>query len=995
MFGYSRKVQGYTHFFIYQELKSKKAWLISLCLCLLLAGCQPQSDATWQIAVVGPFSGAQRALGQEMLRAVEMYASEVNQTGGVQGRQLEVITFDDQNDPERAREQAQAALASNAIAVIGHRSSQASLAAADIYRDNLVMISGSATANAVTRGNPFAFRTVFNNDSQGDFLARYTYRLLDQRRAYLVSDGSVYGTSLADAFSARFRSLGGEVTLYQLLEANSETTRNLAGQINQAITADAASEPETTTTDTDVSGSEAVSDMPVVVLATAAAPAAQLTVALRRLGSDVALVGGDALAGGAFVDTLDNFVEERRQPGRFSNGIYAASPLLFDIAGETAQDFAERFNARYQEAPRWAAATYYDAAQVVVRGLQDLDVNAPLNEQRQNLQHALSAIDNPAQAVEGVSGGLYFDPNGDPLTLLALGRYQNQQLVSARVQLRALDDPDALPDLAAALASGRVLELAGRYAYRTQVIYTGIELLDVEALDINQQEATLSFHLWFRFGGMFDMSNVEFINAITPPRWQLLEQTSTGELDYRLYRITGTFRLDFLEHAFGERVLGVQLRNVNASNNNLLYVVDVLGMNLHRDANPPEVQPFAERLSSVYNQRVVRQAFFQDTYAEASLGNPSYLAQGGVGYSQFNAAWWLEPSGIQLRQQLPLTWARWLLLTGGALLMLSLLLGFRHLKAWRPLVWAMRALAAVLVLLAGEVWLIDAVSRWQLFDGALPRLVTQAFSLFWWLTPALLLLLAIEDFVWLPLEERTGRSVPSVMRGSVAIIVVSLSAFGIMSFVFEQPLTGVLATSGVLVMVIGLAVQINIANIFSGLAINMEQPFRVGDWVTIDDIETGQVIDITWRTTRLRTPLGNIISIPNSTASDKVVQNYNYPNHNYWMRYTVHVDPSHAPEQVKGLLEHAVRSCEGVLGVRVFFTGLNEWSAAFWIDFELDDFGARFRHADGVWSNVWHALKEAGIKPALRDRQRHLYREDTAESAAYVLEDYVLEDSSD
>jgi hypothetical protein len=76
-----------------------------------------------------------------------------------------------------------------------------------------------------------------------------------------------------------------------------------------------------------------------------------------------------------------------------------------------------------------------------------------------------------------------------------------------------------------------------------------------------------------------------------------------------------------------------------------------------------------------------------------------------------------------------------------------------------------------------------------------------------------------------------------------------------------------------------------------------------------------------------------------------------------------------------------------VLGVRVFFTGLSEWSAAFWIDFELDDFGARFRYADAVWSNVWRTLKDAGIKPALRDRQRHLYREDTAEGVGYVLED--------
>jgi branched-chain amino acid transport system substrate-binding protein len=961
-------------------------------------------------------TGSDRALGEDMLRAVNLYANEINEAGGVQGRLVEVVSYDDQNDPELAVTRARDVVLSDALAVIGHRSSSTSIAAGEIYEDaGLVMITGSATANEVTRGNRYAFRTVFNNDTQGDFLARYSYRILAQKSVHIVTDGSVYGNSLADAFSSRFRSVGGRVASYNLLTEGGDAVRTLAQQlVSHAVIADAIT-AETTTSDdrmesdtlTDVVSStlstQAVEETspPMILLATAAPEAARLVAGVRRLGGRHVIVGGDALGSQAFMDTLNGFVQERRQPGRFSNGIFVASPLLFDVAGERAQGIADAFNATYNDTPSWSSATYYDATKVVSSAAETVDFSVPLAEQREALRQALAAINEPLAALPAATGNLYFDPNGDPVTLVTMGQYQNQRLISAQTQFRMIPQ-EPFAGLEEALTDGRVLELADRYVYRTQVIYTGLEFLDVEAVDTGQLHASLSFHLWFRYEGALDIDALEFTNAAEPPRFELLEQTSVDDLNYRLYRVSGTFRLGFVPHAFGERVLGVQFRNIEQSNDNVLYVVDVLGLTGGVSSpiteTVPAVNPFISRLEDVFGWRVARRAFFQDTFAESSLGNPNYLAQGSVGYSRFNAVLWLMPSGLQVRRRLPVDLARWLTLVSLGVLVISLLPQLlirvfpklRHYDVLRGVLWVLGTASSIVLLLASEVVVIDILGRTlPEASASYQTLSTQLYAMLWWLVPALLLLFAIEEFVWVPLEERTGRTVPSVMRGSVAIIVCALAAFGVLSFVFEQPLTGVLATSGVLVMVVGLAVQINIANVFSGLAINMEQPFRVGDWVTIDDVETGQVIDITWRTTRLRTPLGNIISIPNSTASDKVVQNYNYPSQEYWLRYTVHVDPSHPPKQVKALLEQALQQSEGVLAVRVFFTGLSEWSAAFWIDFQLDDFGARFKYADSVWSNVWQALRNAGIKPALRDRQRHLYDEDV------VGQPYVLDEPGD
>lgn len=103
--------------------------------------------------------------------------------------------------------------------------------------------------------------------------------------------------------------------------------------------------------------------------------------------------------------------------------------------------------------------------------------------------------------------------------------------------------------------------------------------------------------------------------------------------------------------------------------------------------------------------------------------------------------------------------------------------------------------------------------------------IVLAFSVLWWLMPALLLPLLIKRFVWIPLEKRTTRTVPNVIRLFVSSIIYLLACFGIIAFVYDQPITSLLATSGVVAMIIGLAIQVNIANVFAGIVINIERPF--------------------------------------------------------------------------------------------------------------------------------------------------------------------------
>ena len=106
-------------------------------------------------------------------------------------------------------------------------------------------------------------------------------------------------------------------------------------------------------------------------------------------------------------------------------------------------------------------------------------------------------------------------------------------------------------------------------------------------------------------------------------------------------------------------------------------------------------------------------------------------------------------------------------------------------------------------------------------------------------------------------------------------------------------------------MVVGFALQDTLGNLFAGLAIQIEKPFRVGHWVQFGDRE-GQVQEITWRATKLRTKAGQFLIVPNSVISKEPVLNYSEPT--VPTRLEVEIGASYAtpPNEVKRAIHEAL-----------------------------------------------------------------------------------------
>ncbi|MBT4225143.1 MAG: mechanosensitive ion channel, partial [Opitutae bacterium] len=148
-----------------------------------------------------------------------------------------------------------------------------------------------------------------------------------------------------------------------------------------------------------------------------------------------------------------------------------------------------------------------------------------------------------------------------------------------------------------------------------------------------------------------------------------------------------------------------------------------------------------------------------------------------------------------------------------------------------------------------------------------------------WLSAALLLNRIIELVFWDGFVGTvSGRKVPRLPKDVTALSLFILAGIGVTATVFDKSITGILATSGIASIIIGLALRNIILDMFIGLAIHVERPFKIGDWIQVhrNRREThiiAMVIEINWRTTRLRTTENNMIVVPNNVIGTSILTN--------------------------------------------------------------------------------------------------------------------------
>ena len=177
------------------------------------------SGDTIKVGVMGPLSGNVSVYGQAVVNGATLYLKQVNANGGINGKQIEILTEDEQGDATQAVNCFTKMVDEGMTALIGDVTTTPTLAVAAESADyNMPMVTASATAEAVTYDaetdtvNANVFRATFTDPFQGIKMADYAYQKLGYTKAAVIfKKGADYNEGLAENFVNEFESLGGTI----------------------------------------------------------------------------------------------------------------------------------------------------------------------------------------------------------------------------------------------------------------------------------------------------------------------------------------------------------------------------------------------------------------------------------------------------------------------------------------------------------------------------------------------------------------------------------------------------------------------------------------------------------------------------------------------------------------------------------------------------------------------------------------------------------------
>lgn len=296
----------------------KKALMTVLAVCMVFAGSAYAAD-TVKIGLMAPLTGKWANEGQEMKQVVDLLAEELNKTGGVLGKQVEVISEDDAGDPRQGALAAQRLSTKGVVAVVGTYGSSTSEATQNIYEENeIIQIVNASTAVRLSeKGLKFFFRSCPRDDEQG-IVAAKTLMAKGYKNIALLHDNTSYAKGLGEEVKHELEKNGIKPVFFDALTPGEQDYATILTKIKET--------------------------KPEVVFFSGYYPEAGLMLRQKQeMGWDVPFMGGDAtnnpdLIKSAGKDAAEGF-------------LLVSPPMPADLASPEAKAFLDAFKAKYGTLP--------------------------------------------------------------------------------------------------------------------------------------------------------------------------------------------------------------------------------------------------------------------------------------------------------------------------------------------------------------------------------------------------------------------------------------------------------------------------------------------------------------------------------------------------------------------------------------------------------------------------------------------------------------------
>ncbi|MCP4216060.1 MAG: mechanosensitive ion channel, partial [bacterium] len=205
---------------------------------------------------------------------------------------------------------------------------------------------------------------------------------------------------------------------------------------------------------------------------------------------------------------------------------------------------------------------------------------------------------------------------------------------------------------------------------------------------------------------------------------------------------------------------------------------------------------------------------------------------------------------------------------------------------------------------------------------------------------------------------------PPLIKDIVVILLYIIGILFITHYYLNIKVTVVLASSAVLTVVIGFALQDILGDLFSGIALNLEESLKIGDWIKTGDFE-GRIEQFRWRSIKIRTIDNVLVVIPNQVAAKQAVQGYGHSRETFAFRTDIGVSYKHSPDFVIAVIMRVLVSIDNILKKPkpiVFVKNFDDFA----VIYQLRYFTRNYAHKNAILGEInrkcWYAFKREHIE---------------------------------
>lgn len=275
--------------------------------------------------------------------------------------------------------------------------------------------------------------------------------------------------------------------------------------------------------------------------------------------------------------------------------------------------------------------------------------------------------------------------------------------------------------------------------------------------------------------------------------------------------------------------------------------------------------------------------------------------------------------------------------------------------------------------LIGQVAFFVSLTVLLLYHGIVPyepsppqnsvalRTFTGVAKIVWWVNGAWVLIAFVRLFLIFERKPREGRLLQDLIVGIIYLGAI----LSIVADVFSVPIGTLIATSGVFAIILGLALQSTLSDVFSGIALNLGRPYSVGDWIVLENDIQGRVVETNWRATQLLSGTNDLIVIPNSILAKTRLTNLSSPDESHGATVTVRIQPTTLPRIVADLMQNVLISCNTIQKnpePSVAINSVDGQAIELQLSFRVRDMSMTTAAKNELYDLLYRHTKAAGLK---------------------------------